>query len=631
MDETSLKSVRAIFADRYRGALAAVALAALVYLDAIPLGFAWDDVEIIQSNGALHSWGALLHNLGQPYWPGPYGAASGLWRPLATTSWGLQWLIWGDTPYLFHAVGLIVHAVATGLVVLVLAELLPTATAVLAGLVFAVHPVHVEAVANVFGTADAMATAFVLTAALLHLRAGERYGWTRSVALGGLYAIGMLAKEIAVTLPALLFLLDAARDDIGVRELRAYVARRWRLYAVLAVVLSGFLLVRVGVLGALTPPQAPIGASLLGEMTRVWTVPSIWSHYARLMLFPADLSADYGGIIPVRFGWGVENLTGAFLALAILALAWWAWRTGGPLGERGSSGDRRVLGFAVVWFGLAVLPVANIFFLSGVLIAERNLYLASVGAAAAIGWLLMHLLQRNREFGTVAAGLVLALLSARTVTSNRVWNDTSGLFADLIERHPEVAHAWLFRGDALWREGRQPEARHAFSILLLLTDSNYVLATQVASRLSVMDRASPRAAEFLLRRAWRERPDLYQAPGLLAIHYLNHNQFVEGEAPARAAVALAPENPDMPRVLASLLTGQGRPAEAIPLRLQAIAAGGGTLWNPWYWLAGDYQAVGDTAAARVALDSARVRAPSADALAAVAARMSEIEAATEQR
>jgi hypothetical protein len=92
-------------------------------------------------------------------------------------------------------------------------------------------------------------------------------------------------------------------------------------------------------------------------------------------------------------------------------------------------------------------------------------------------------------------------------------------------------------------------------------------------------------------------------------------------------VLLAPENPDLHRVLAGLLSGQGRPAEAIPWRLSQIAQGGGGPWTSWFWLAGDYAAVGDSDAARAALDSARVRAPSPEALAAVAALLRDLDAA----
>ena len=80
-------------------------------------------------------------------------------------------------------------------------------------------------------------------------------------------------------------------------------------------------------------------------------------------------------------------------------------------------------------------------------------------------------------------------------------------------------------------------------------------------------------------------------------------------SPAASATAAAP----------------ARPAEAIPYRLGAIARGGGGPWTPWLWLAGDYAAVGDTAAAVAALDSAHVRAPSSEALALIDRRLGALD------
>ena len=611
-----------LWSERRRAAWIAAAAGALVYANALALGFAYDDVPVIKENPALHSWSGVLGSVLQPYWTGRYGAASGLWRPVTSVWWGLQWLAWGDRPALFHAMGVLLHAAVSALLVLVLAELLPIRAAMLAGLLFALHPVHLEAVANVAGNAEALAALFALLACWCHLRSSAYMTWPRALAIGALFALAALTKEIAFTLPTVLFLLDAARRDVRVSDLRVYLAGRWRVYLVLAAATAGLLLARADVLGGIGTTQFPSGAGLLADVSRVWTVPDLWSHYVRLLLFPADLSPEYGGIIPVEIGWGVRNLTGVAIALAFLGLAWWAWREGPPLAPDRSS--PRVLGFAVVWFGLTVLPVANVVFQTGVLLAERNLYLPSVGMAAACGWLLAGVIERRRVAGWAIVAAVAGLFSLRVVTATPRWRTTEALFADLFERHPEVGKAWLFHADLLFKQGRQAEARHAFSQLLLLSDSEYTSATEVGARLSAMDGASPRAAEFLLERAWRERPDYYTAPGYLAAHCLNHSEFAMGEPAARAALVLAPDNLDMERVLAGLLTGQGRAAEAIPYRVDAIRRGGSGPWRQWVWLADDYLAVGDTALAGTALDSARVRSPDAEVTAAIDARKVEI-------
>src|SRR5690606_15099747 len=131
------------------------------------------------------------------------------------------------------------------------------------------------------------------------------------------------------------------------------------------------------VLGALADPVGPMGADVLAEIPRIWTLGEVWVHYVRLWVFPLDLSADYApNVIPISFGWNATNVVGVALALAILALAWASWRTRAL--ARGEESPR-AFGFAVVWFVIAISPIANILFLSGVLLAERTLYLPSVG------------------------------------------------------------------------------------------------------------------------------------------------------------------------------------------------------------------------------------------------------------
>ena len=256
-------------------ALLAGAAAVVMSANSVLNEFAFDDLPIVVENTAIQDLSTLPEALVSPYWPGEYGRVLGLWRPATTALFGVQWAIWGENPAMFHALNLLLHGVVTALVVLVLAELAPLGLALVAGLLFAVHPVHVEAVANVVGLAEIFSTALYLGACFVFLRSGSRIGLLPGTAITILFGIAFLTKESAVTLPGVLFLLDGARDNVGVKkkEALAYISRRWPIYLSLAATAALVLIARTAVLGNMASSVAPLGADLLrNEVPRIWSV-----------------------------------------------------------------------------------------------------------------------------------------------------------------------------------------------------------------------------------------------------------------------------------------------------------------------------------------------------------------------
>lgn len=583
-------------------------VAVAVFANSLWNGFAYDDLYIIQENEAIHGLERLPEALAAPYWPGDLGPAFGLWRPVSTGLFGLEWWLWGNDPAPFHGANVLLHAAASVLTLRLLLLLLPFWGAVAGALLFAVHPVHVEAVANVVGLAEVFSAVLYLTACLAFCRWREALNAPRVGALGALYALAFLAKESAVTLPGALFLLDNLFEDRGIGSVRTYLGRRWHLYAALGAVASLVLLGRYAVLGHVAQPLGPFGADILQEIPRIWTVAASWPHYFRLLLFPVDLSIDYSpGVIPVRYGWSAAGVLGVVLVLATLGVALWSWRAPPP---RPRAPSPRAVGFGIVWFVVTIAPTANVVFLSGILMAERILYLPSLGLVAVVGWVVSNLhVERPRVAATFVAS-ALVLLSARTVSRNPVWRDTASAFESLRRDHPESARVPWAMGDALLEAGRVSEALRAYRTAIRYAGTHYSLNTEIGRRLIQLGR--PGSAVRLLETARENRPELMLAPSLLLNAYQALEAWPETESVARGVLVHDPDNAPVLHVLAGALRSQGRWPEAAEARRATIAAGEGRHWQQWYWLAEEEARSGRPAASAAALDSARIRATGAD-------------------
>jgi tetratricopeptide (TPR) repeat protein len=610
------------------GALAAAALAFLVYINSLGNGFALDDLHVVFNNEAIHSAESLPGALASPYWPGELGRAQGLWRPATTAVMGLTWILSAGSPFAFHLLNVLLHSAASATVVLVLARFTSVGAAALAGILFAVHPVHVEAVANVVGLGEVLSAFLFLLACLVWIDGSPAPSNSEAAASGGteptgpprqpftvpgpsrlllvalLYAGAFLAKESAVVLPAVLLLLDAGRYGISLRELTSYARPRLGAWAILGVTAAAILSARYVVLWGLASPLPPPGASLLAEIPRIMTVAGAWPEYFRLLLFPVSLSSDYGPpLLPIVSVWTWRGVLGTALVLATLSISLCLCRW-----PRGNVGVR-IVPLGVAWFCLTLAPVSNLLFLSGVLLAERTLYLPSVGFAMAAGWALFSLPSGRNQVRSVAIALVVVLLAGRTLARNPVWASTDTVMTRLILEHPEAGRAQWALGAFYEANGSTREANAAFRAALGRLYGSYGITIDIGRRL--MNQGQYRAAETLLEQGLRS-PDAANASELLAVLHNRGSDPVEAERWARLAVMHKPESRVTWLLLSTALEKQGRAAEAASAREKVIRFGESDQWGAWLALARLRRAAGDGAGAQAALDTARVVAGDAE-------------------
>jgi len=299
--------------------------AAVTFENSLFNGFALDDVPIIAQNARVHQIADLSAIWLTPYWP-QGGEQFGLYRPLAMFGYAVQWVLGDGAPWIFHGVNLLLHVAATVLVLVLLRKFASPNAALLGAVLFAVHPVHTEVVANVVGQAEIIAAIAVLLACIVHAgRPRERESSLPRIAVVGvLFAAGLLAKENAVVLPGLLVALDLAqgRIDLTRSGLRRYITTNAMLGIVLASTMSAYSVLRIVVLGSFGGTNAAPAFEYLRGSGRALAAARVWPEYIRLMFFPVDLSADYSpAVIPPPAGLSPAVIGGAIILVATLFLA----------------------------------------------------------------------------------------------------------------------------------------------------------------------------------------------------------------------------------------------------------------------------------------------------------------------
>ena len=599
--------------DIRRAAILVGLVAGLVYANSLGNGFAYDDVPIIENNPTIQTLDELPTAILSSYWPGPSGANMALWRPVTTVAMGLQYVVGGGSPVIFHVTNVALHVAASVLLVLLLGYFVSKPIALVAGLIFAVHPVHTEAVANVVGVAELISAVAVLAACLIHVRAGISSSWWTSIAIGLLYAVGFGAKESAVTLPGLVFLIDAAREPLGLRELPGYLARRWRAYFTMFVVAMALLTARLEILGSIASPSVALGSELLHDIPKIWTLGEIWTHYVRLWIFPLDLSSDYSpNVIPISWGWHAANIAGVTVVLAALFGALAAWRRG-SLGPGSSSA--RAAAFGLVWFGIAISPISNTLFLSGVLLAERTLYLPSAGLAVAVAWLFVRMARERPRAAPIIVVALLVAASVRTWVRNPAWQDNSVVFTTMVRDYPHSGRSQWILGDNFFERGQLSESLFAYRAAISLLDSHYALVTHVVGRLIALERYE--GAEGLLDMAIRDRPTMALAYGQRAGIRAELGDAAGTERYARISLALYSRDPIRLHIMAWALASRGAWEEASEARRRADELGPADFWQRWVYDAHALRRAGNLAAMDQALDSARVKTSSERGLAVV--------------
>jgi len=430
--------------------IALIALAASV--TSLGNGFAYDDIHAILRNERVHSLAAPWEFFTHTYWPpGKYVGGSTLYRPVTTIGFALQWVLGEGGPHLFHFTNVLLYVACCLLVFRLMRRLLPLQLAWLVAALFAAHPVHVEAVGNCVGQGELWVVLFMVLAAALFLEGredGPLSNRSRNQ-IYGCYALACLAKDNGLILPGLLIFaeLTVITDPRPlVRRLKAD-APFWITLSMVGIL---YLVVRTKVTGTLAGdfPHIAIGEATARE--RLLTALRISLEWVRLLLWPAHLQADYSPRdIERATSFGLQQAAGLTLLLGVGAITLATWKR------------LPVVAFGLCWTALAIFPVSNLVLKAGILLAERTLFVPSVGAMMVLGGATEALTRRHaRLWRPIAvAGLVLVVLGVwRSAIRQPVWKDNGTLFAQTVVDAPNNYRAHWSYGLYLYEHGEKEAA-----------------------------------------------------------------------------------------------------------------------------------------------------------------------------
>lgn len=370
-------------------------------------------------------------------------------RPVAPFILFVQYSLFAYNPFGYHLTNLLVH-IANAVLVFLLIRMLTARfrTALIAGLIFAVHPAISETVFCVSYMEDLWGLLFYLLTLIMYLRYRQHHNVFHAVLAQLFFACSLLAKEMGVTLLAVIPLIDLMR---GVRRPSRHMMLGFIIPAVM--VLSGYLVVRFGVM--YLPEKTaryPEGSFLITMMN----IPHVFAHYVKLCLLPVNLTADYE--FPTYRSFFSAQLIGSYIWCGLLVV----------LFVKSSQTAR----FFMAWFVLNFLPVSNIIPF-GAIVAERYLYFSAVGFAALAGYFTDRVIIIISQSG-LRRSVILALCVAPVILCYSVllmvrapaWYNNESLWTATVNYSPRkyIQKATLFvnLGNVFYRNNNLDDALKAY-------------------------------------------------------------------------------------------------------------------------------------------------------------------------
>lgn len=408
----------------------------VVYANCITNQFVLDDHQMIERHPIVQGEKIWIEAFSEPY-HGEKESLYKVYRPIPVLTFFIQ-SQFSLEPWFFHVANILLNVFVSILVFYLWRDQVGNKLALIGSVLFAIHPIHTDAVTPAYGRAELLSAVFTLLSLLtwrLYL-SKERHIFLFATLLFFLFAL--LSKESSV--PTLLFAIYLAWGY----EKQRLTIRGWAI-AYLSPFLF-YLFMRKLALGGVFESGGLEYFSAYDQTTTVLTLLSIFGRYVCLLLFPYPLSPDYSylSIPPATTIVEPYAIVGLFFALLSMALIFVC------LIKKVRVIIRILPG--VVFFWVFMLPASHIIPLM-IPMAERLIYIPSVGWCMCLVVLFQIINRYIRKVGYTFLGLYLVVLAGLTIDRNNVWETDLSLWSDVISHYPNNALALANLGGELAMRG----------------------------------------------------------------------------------------------------------------------------------------------------------------------------------
>ncbi|XP_078112641.1 protein O-mannosyl-transferase TMTC3 isoform X1 [Sander vitreus] len=450
------------------------------YWNSLSCGFAFDDVSAILDNKDLRPSTSLYNLFRNDFWGTPMTEERShkSYRPFTVLTFRLNYLFSELSAASYHLLNVVFHAVVCVLFLRVCRLFLDKTSSLVAALLFAVHPIHTEAVTGVVGRAELLSSIFLLAAFLAYTKstgADHSIVWAPIALTVVLVAAATLCKEQGITVVGICcvhevfvaqgftlpMLLDTLRRVLQGKGGFPYAVLQ-TLLKLIVLVISTLLLViiRVQVIQSQLPVFTRFDnpAAVSPTPTRQLTFNYLLSVNAWLLLNPSELCCDWTmGTIPL-----VESLLDLRNLATLVFYTFLGLLVYHSLRYRHSSAKTVIM--ALSFIVLPFIPASNLFFPVGFVVAERVLYVPSMGFCVLVahGFKIVSHKGHLKKISWLIIGVLLTTHAVKTFNRNWDWESEYTLFTSALKVNKNNAKLWNNVGHALENQNNYAKALQYF-------------------------------------------------------------------------------------------------------------------------------------------------------------------------